>query len=134
MAYALTADSTSPANPGLYARKAEQSSSSSSGIYKRSPADFIGSFYAVLRRWESETAFLSDPDAITNHPSYRALVAHAKLVLPLILNELRLSPSPLVWVLEESLGASPYLPQDVGDIPAMAEAWIAWGERSGYIR
>lgn len=122
---------TTNTRSGLYGYFPRSSSSYSAGTYKSSPTDFIGSFYAVLRRWKSETAFLSDPEEITAHPSFAALVGNAKLVLPLILDELRRSPSQLVWVLDDAIGERPYPTEASGDITAMTEAWIAWGERNG---
>jgi hypothetical protein len=78
------------------------STSKSGGRYEPSPTDFISSFYAVLNRWRSETAFESDPDRITAHSSFAALVRHADLVCPLIIQELRMAPSKLVWVLDDA--------------------------------
>jgi hypothetical protein len=119
---------------GYYSKVSRTSASHSAGIYRPSPRDFIGSFYAVLRRWRSETAFLSDPETITRHPSYKALVDNAELALPLIIDELRRSPSKLVWVLDDAIDEKPYLPEASGDIVAMTDAWIAWAERNGRSR
>lgn len=108
------------------------SASKSAGRYGRSSTDFIRSFYAVLNRWRSETAFLSDPDQITAHPSFSALVAHADLVCPLIIQELRMAPSKLVWVLDDAFpNESPYGSAAIGDFEAMANGWIAWAENNG---
>jgi hypothetical protein len=100
--------------------------------YRRSPADFVASFYAILRRWQSETAFVSDPNLITSHPSYRALVSGAPDVVELIIAELRRGPSLLVWVLEDALNERPFADSSVGNIAEMTEGWIAWAERNGY--
>lgn len=120
---------------GGYGKYREQPSrstaSASSGQYQPSPLDFINSFYAVLRRWESETAFISNPDEITSHPSFRALVENADTVVSLIIGELKQHPSFLVWVLDDAFGERPYPDEAMGDIPAMTEAWIAWAERNG---
>jgi hypothetical protein len=90
------------------------------------------SFYAVLRRWRTETAFLSDPDKVTTHPSFLALVRHADIATSLIIDELRQQPSLLVWVLDDAFSSDrPYGEADVGDIEAMTNAWIAWAERDG---
>jgi hypothetical protein len=108
------------------------SASKSAGRYRPSPNDFIASFYAVLNRWKSETAFESDPDSITGHPSFAALVANAENVCPLIIEELRTSPSMLVWVLDDAFpDAKPYSSDAVGDFMAMANGWISWAERNG---
>lgn len=112
--------------------RSSSSTSRSGGRYQSSPADFIGSFYAVLNRWRSETAFESDPDKITAHPSFAALVNHAELVCPLIIQDLRMHPSKLVWVLDDAFPDQiPYSDNAIGDFEAMANAWIAWAENNG---
>lgn len=117
--------------PSNYWRRSASSSNSSSK-YKPTPYDFIHSFYAVLNRWQSETAFLSDPEKITAHQSFAALVENARLVTPLIIEELKTRPSILVWVLDDAFGETPYPSSDIGNIRAMSEAWIAWAERNGF--
>lgn len=107
------------------------SASKSAGRYRPSPNDFVKSFYAVLNRWRSETAFESDPEKITSHPSFLALVAHAHAVCPLIIEELRANPSMLVWVLDDAFNETPYSEDDVGDFEAMSNGWITWAERNG---
>jgi len=124
--------STSSSSDQLYLSPGV-SSSNSAGVYRPTPFDFIGSFPAVLNRWQSETAFLSDPEKIKSHPSYQALVDNAELVLPLILEELRTKPSFLVWVLDDAFGFSPYPSDAIGDINAMADAWVTWGEQNDFI-
>ena len=116
---------------GRYYGTLTPSSSESTGQYQSSDSDFIGSFYAVLNRWQSETSLLSDPDKITSHPSFRALVKNAEVVTPLIIEEIKRYPSFLVWVLDDAYGEAPYAPDEVGDIDAMTEAWIAWAENNG---
>jgi hypothetical protein len=122
---------TSIGTTGNYVFRPSQSASRSEGAYRASSADFMTSFYAVLHRWERETAFVSDPDEITAHPSFAALVANAELMLPQIVEELRVKPSLLVWVLDDALGTRPYNDRDIGNIEAMTNAWIAWAERNG---
>mgnify|MGYP003125001977 CR=1 FL=1 len=118
---------------GFDSSESRSSSSKSSGKYTQSHRDFVRAFYAVLRRWQSETAFVSDPDAKTRHKSFEALVGLAEHVTPLIISELQQEPSLLVWVLEDAFGERPYSDDQVGDIEAMSNAWIAWAERNGKI-
>lgn len=99
---------------------------SSVGIYKPKADDFLGSFFAVLNRWKSETRFLSDPAAISDHPSFKALVDNAGKVLPLIKMELTREPSLLIWVLEDHFGQNPYTPGDEGDIAKQTNRWITF--------
>lgn len=107
-------------------------STQSQGRYQPTGKEFIGSFHAVLERWKLETEFYSDPDKITSHQSFRAIVENAAVVLPLILNELRKGPSLLVWALDDAFpGDRPYGNEAVGDISAMTNAWVAWGQQHG---
>lgn len=131
MAHAATYVASSFGSSAARIHKKQSTSSRALGRYKPTPLDFIHSFYAVLRRWKSETAFVSDPDKITSHPSFLALVDNAKIVAPLIIEELRERPSLLVWVLDDAFGETPYKKSDIGNIRAMSEAWIAWAERNG---
>lgn len=120
---------TSTRYTGRYV-KSRQTTSRSPGVYTASATDFIASFYAVLRRWQSETAFESNPRRITQHPSYAALVSNAELVLPQIVGELRTKPSYLVWVLEAAIGEKPYTADMTGDIKKMTQAWLDWASRN----
>lgn len=103
----------------------------SRGTYQPRAEDFVGSFYAVLNRWNSETKFLSDPVQKTAHQSYKALVANAGKVLPLIKMELEKNPSHLIWVLEDFFGKDPYGPGDDGDVRKQTNRWLAYLESDG---
>jgi hypothetical protein len=44
------------------------------------------------------------------------------------------NPSPLVWVLDDAFpDERPYGPEAAGDIEAMTDAWVAWGEQHGRV-
>ena len=116
---------------GRYDRASRVTASKTAVRYDPTGSDFVGSFYGVLRKWQRETAFLSDPSEIVRNPSYQALVTNGKQVTPLIINELKRTPSLLVWVLEDTYGIQPYSQDDAGNIPAMTDAWLSWAERSG---
>lgn len=103
----------------------------SPGQYRPKADDFVGSFYAVLNRWRSETKFLSDPAKITSHPSYVALVENADKVIPLIKMELSRKPSHLIWVLEDHFGVDPYSPGDEGDVARQTNRWLAYLDANG---
>jgi len=124
----MSSNSTSSRSFFGYTR---QTASESHGTYHPSPVDFINSFYAVLRRWRSETAVYSNPDKITSHPSFLALVENAEMVTPLIIEELRIKPSLLVWVLDDAFSERPYPDSAIGNIAEMTNAWIAWAEANG---
>ncbi|WP_155905030.1 hypothetical protein [Methylopila sp. M107] len=120
---------------GRYEFDREATASKSSGTYSPEPNDFIHSFYAVLHRWESETQYTSDPEVLTSHPSFDAIVKNAELVLSEIISELSRKPSPLVWALDDAYPEEqPYTPDAIGDLTAMSEAWIQWAEHHRGIR
>ena len=100
-----------------------------SAYYTASYADFITDFYRYLQKWRSETMFESNLDTITHHPSYRSIVAMGGRALPLIVGELRIAPSLLVYALEDITGERPYAPNIQGDIRAMSDHWVLWSER-----
>ncbi|MGL4239077.1 hypothetical protein [Tabrizicola sp.] len=104
---------------------------SSPGQYKAKADDFVGSFYAVLNRWRSETKFLSDPAKIALHPSYAALVENAEKVIPLIKMELSREPSHLIWVLEDHFGTDPYSPGDEGNVAKQTNRWLSYLDANG---
>lgn len=114
-----------------FLRNTRQTVSESHGTYHPSPVDFVNSFYAVLKRWRSETAVYSNPDKITSHPSFLALVENAELMTPLIIEELRVKPSLLVWVLDDAFPERPYPDSAIGNITEMTNSWIAWAEANG---
>jgi hypothetical protein len=113
-------------------RLSSSTSSRSVGTYRPSPSDFISSFYAVLRRWQSETKFISDPNKITGHPSFKAIVANADKVKDLIVDELKREPSFLVWALDDAFNEKPYPQSAIGNIKQMTEAWILWADRNDH--
>lgn len=87
-------------------------------------------FYAVFSRWKHDTAFMSDPDDIARHPAFSDLVGLARYVLPQMIDELRIEPSALVWVLDDALEVQPYPDSSTGNFVEMSNAWIAWFERN----
>jgi hypothetical protein len=91
-------------------------------------------FDELADRWERETLNLSNPNAAERHPAYSAIVDLGKPAIPLVLN--RLARSPAFWfsALLRMSGEknNPVNPSMLGDLQAMADAWIAWGEKHGY--
>jgi hypothetical protein len=50
------------------------------------------------------------------------------LIFSLIIDELRVKPSLLVWVLDDAFNMRPYDSSAVGNIPKMTDAWIEWAD------
>ena len=114
---------------GEYRSAKQLTSPQTWSTYLPSRTDYIDRFYRALRRWHSETTFLSDSLKITEHPDFRRIVKLGRPVVPLILGEIQRDPSILVYALEEIESVRPYPEDDEGDFRAMSEHWISWAER-----
>jgi hypothetical protein len=62
----------------------------------------------------------------------RADVPDAAAV-PLLLEELQRDPDQWFWALEAITQENPVPPQAAGKVRPMAEEWVAWGKRQGYM-
>lgn len=100
------------------------------GHYTSSFADFVTDFHLCLQQWKSETAFDSNLDEITSHPCFKAITGLGERAVPLILNELRSSPSLLVYALEDITGEQPYPANMAGDIRRMSDCWLLWSDHT----
>lgn len=86
-------------------------------------------FRELARRWRDETQFLSSTTQMTAHPAYREIVDLGPGVVPLLLADLRREPDHWFAALRELTGENPVAPADRGNLGAMADAWVRWGER-----
>lgn len=99
------------------------------GRYTSTPTDYIDRFYSLLRKWQSETYYVSSSEDLRRHAAYRSIVRMGPSVVPLIVDELRREPSLLIMALHDITGISPFAESDRGNIKAMTDCWIAWAER-----
>lgn len=102
------------------------------GVYSPAYSDYVDLFYSSIQKWKSETYFMSSIDEILDHPSILSIAKLGAPMISLILNEIRRDPSVLCFVLEDIVGYSPYNEEDIGNIKALCDAWVAWGERNDY--
>lgn len=100
--------------------------------YKATSGDYVQLFYSHLQKWRSETYYSSSATELQEHPSFKAIVKLGKRVIPLVLDDLRRQPSLLILALHKITGESVVQDADRGNMRAMANAWLLWGERSGY--
>ena len=84
----------------------------------------------LVSEWERATEFTSDVTEITQHPSFRQIVAAGHEMVPLLLRRVKTEPSLLVLALREITGEDPVPHESRGKISEMAKAWIAWGEKN----
>lgn len=93
--------------------------------YAHSSEDYIDRFYAALNRWRSETHLISSANRKFSHPSFQSIVDLGQVAIPLILSEVRHSPSWLVVALERITGERPYNADMRGNLKAITNAWLS---------
>jgi hypothetical protein len=91
-------------------------------------------FRSLATRWAELTLYRSNVGALRHHPVYQELIGLGEPAVPLILRELERRPS-VSWfgMLADITGESPAPPELAGHVGAMAEAWLDWGCRQGYV-
>jgi hypothetical protein len=95
------------------------------------PPALAQTFHRLAAEWREATRF--DSGSSADHPAYRAIVALGPDAVPVILNELVVSPDWWFAALRELTGADPVPPADRGRLRAMAEHWLAWGRTHGLV-
>ena len=85
-------------------------------------------FLELADQWEYETVLLSSSDWAAEHPAYREIVSMGEPVVPMILERMRSQGGHWFDALHQIIGADPVEPADHGNISAMQDAWLKWGD------
>ncbi|MDA0841603.1 MAG: hypothetical protein O3B01_27215 [Planctomycetota bacterium] len=92
-----------------------------------------GEFQSLARKWHSETRFLSSTHKMIIHPAYQRIIGMGYSAVPMILQELKEEPDYWFWALSAITGEDPVPSDSKGDLDAMSDAWLSWGEERGFI-
>ena len=65
--------------------------------------------------------------------SYQNIIGMGEPAIPLILEELRRESDHWFWALEAITLENPVPPAAKGNVEEMAQAWVQWGIKKGYI-
>jgi hypothetical protein len=84
-------------------------------------------------QWIRETQHLSNVEQIVIHPAYQQIIGMGPVVVPYILEAMRIRPNHWFWALSAITGENPVLEEDAGDIRKMTEAWLRLGRERGWI-
>lgn len=95
--------------------------------------DYIQRFYRLLDKWRAETLHSSFFQQKIEHPSFRQIVEIGRPTIPLILDDLRVTPSFLFFALQLITGDNPVPPHLRGNVRAAVDMWIEWGNRQGIV-
>ncbi len=90
-------------------------------------------FLELANKWENETVLLSRVDLATIHPAHREIISMGEPVVSLILERMKSRGGHWFHALHEITGTDPVEPADHGNISAMQDAWLKWGDANGYM-
>ncbi len=89
----------------------------------------------LLTTWREQTGCLSSSSSCVAHPAYRELIALGAAALPFIFRDLEQTlDGHLSSALVAITGTQPVPPEEGGQIQIVANRWLAWGRRNGYLR
>jgi len=91
-------------------------------------------FQSLKDDWKSRTRHLSNTAQIALVFSYQQIIGMGPQVVPLILADLQRETDHWFWALEAITGENPVTENDLGDMETMAQAWIAWGQKNGFVK
>jgi hypothetical protein len=90
-------------------------------------------FERLAREWKSETFFQSSTSMKMMHPAYQRIIGLGWPVVPSLLNALRQRPDFWFEALHAITGAQPVTYEHAGDVAAMTNDWLLWGQQRGFI-
>jgi hypothetical protein len=91
-------------------------------------------FTRLADTWEQETQFLSSLGDIVTHKAHLQIMAMGLDAIPLILKRMQHAPGLWFDALSFLTRDDPVTDDIRGDLHAMTNAWLEWGERNGYCR
>ncbi len=89
-------------------------------------------FATLVDQWLGDTSLSSSLTEMVSHKAYLAIIGMGPPAVPLLLRELEERPTFWFAALEAIIGENPVPPEAQGDLQAMTEAWLEWGEQQGY--
>jgi hypothetical protein len=90
-------------------------------------------FHRLAAEWKDQARFLSNSVRMAMLTPYQRIIGMGMPVVPLILEDLKREPHHWFWALEAITEQNPVPPESLGNIKAMANAWIEWGKAQGLI-
>lgn len=92
-------------------------------------------FGRLAEQWRNETAHMSLASEKANNFAYHQIMGMGPKVLPFIFRELETTTSDWFWALRAvARDKAPVIKaEDQGRVRRIAEIWMDWGRRHGYI-
>ena len=102
-----------------------------SGKSEAYPSKLEREFHALVQQWKTETSFHSSLGEVFMNDSYQRIMAMGPDALPLILSDLKKSPSHWFYALEKIVGKD--IPEGAKTFAEARAAWLAWGHKHNYL-
>ncbi len=90
-------------------------------------------FRQLAAQWKEQSRHMSNTAQMAMLKPYQQIIGMGEAAVPLILEELQREPDQWFWALEAITQEDPVPPESAGKVRAMAEAWVQWGKRQGYM-
>jgi hypothetical protein len=90
-------------------------------------------FQRLTREWKEHSKYLSNTAQMAMLKPYQRIIGMGESAVPLILEELQREPDHWFWALEMITEENPVPPEAAGRVLQMAQAWIDWGKKKGYL-
>jgi hypothetical protein len=90
-------------------------------------------FCRLAEEWKEQSRFLSNVAQIAMLKPYQRIIGMGWDAVPLILEELQREPRQWFWALEAITEIDPVPAEAAGKVRLMAQAWIDWGKRQGFL-
>ena len=90
-------------------------------------------FRALTDKWREETGMLSSPTKKAAHPAYQQIIEMGEKAIPLILRDMQTHPGHWSMALQAITGENPVPKEAAGHVTEVANAWMEWGSKKGYL-
>src|SRR5438445_571396 len=90
-------------------------------------------FQRLVGEWKKQSRLLSNTVQMAMLPAYQRIIGMGLPAVPLILEELQREPDQWFWALEAITQTNPVPPEAAGKVRLMAQAWIEWGHKHGFL-
>jgi hypothetical protein len=89
-------------------------------------------FLRLRDEWKQKRGPESSSTRLAHHPAYLKIIGMGPDVIPLLMRELEHDPDMWFVALRSITEADPVPAEIKGNVGAMAEAWLKWGQEQGY--
>jgi hypothetical protein len=91
-------------------------------------------FRRLAAEWKEQSRYLSNTAQMAMLKPYQHIIGMGWPAVLLLLEELQREPDQWFWALESITGENPVPLEAAGKIRLMAQAWIDWGKRQGFLQ